>query len=420
MTQKLNLSELLKEKSNSTSTGYLAITKDSVSWKVYLQAGELEYVDCSVQSVAQLQYYLFRQGYKKAISALKDIPADWIKLQSYDADNSSEPTFYQQVIQWLITKQHIDSSAIAKLLKAITQDCLESCLWLNEANHTWQETESLSNWIANNTKPLNLVNLLDNLNNRVQKWQNCTTKLLSPYQRPYFAYGWNLKELPATGKLSALVLKELAGIVNGRSSIYQLALLLNKNEIRVAQTLSPYIEAEIIKLRNPQPPLDKLPNIPPVKVQTEAAESEFFPVVEKAAIKPEKTTKKYKIVCIDDSQTILAEMVRFLAHDLFEIITVDDPVQASSLIFRLKPDMILLDITMPRINGYKLCGLLRSSNMFNDTPIIMVTGNTGIIDKARAKLAGATDYLAKPFTQSSLVTMVSKYADKQNKPVMSS
>ncbi len=196
--------------------------------------------------------------------------------------------------------------------------------------------------------------------------------------------------------------------------------MLNKNEIRVAQTLSPYIEAEIIKLRNPQPPLDKLPNIPPVKVQTEAAESEFFPVVEKAAIKPEKITKKYKIVCIDDSPTILAEMVRFLAHDLFEIITVDDPVQASSLIFRLKPDMILLDITMPRINGYKLCGLLRSSNMFNDTPIIMVTGNTGIIDKARAKLAGATDYLAKPFTQSSLVTMVSKYADKQNKPVMSS
>lgn len=67
-------------------------------------------------------------------------------------------------------------------------------------------------------------------------------------------------------------------------------------------------------------------------------------------------------------------------------------------------------ITMPRINGYKLCRLLRSSNIFNETLIIMVTGNTGMIDKAsRAKLAGATDYFTKSFTKEGLMEIIEKH-----------
>lgn len=116
-----------------------------------------------------------------------------------------------------------------------------------------------------------------------------------------------------------------------------------------------------------------------------------------------------KIVCIDDSPTILKEIKRFLNQDEFEVTAIEDPVQAVPIIFRLKPDLILLDITMPKINGYKLCGLLRNSQNCNETPIIMVTGNTGFIDKARAKISGATDYFTKPFTQEGLMQIVEKY-----------
>ena len=84
-------------------------------------------------------------------------------------------------------------------------------------------------------------------------------------------------------------------------------------------------------------------------------------------------------------------------------------MQAVPIIFRFQPDLILLDINMPKINGYKLCGLLRGSNHCEGTPIIMVTGNRGLIDKARAKLAGATDYFTKPFTRQELMVMMEKY-----------
>jgi twitching motility two-component system response regulator PilG len=78
-------------------------------------------------------------------------------------------------------------------------------------------------------------------------------------------------------------------------------------------------------------------------------------------------------------------------------------------IVRIKPDMVLLDVGMPMIDGYKLCRLIRNHPLFQNTPIIMVTGNSGLIDRAKARVAGSTDYLTKPFTQTELVKMVFRY-----------
>jgi CheY-like chemotaxis protein len=75
-------------------------------------------------------------------------------------------------------------------------------------------------------------------------------------------------------------------------------------------------------------------------------------------------------------------------------------------IIRLKPDLILLDIEMPNLDGYELCSLVRKHSHFKDTPIIMITGRTGFIDKARAKLVRASGYLSKPFTQADLLKEV--------------
>jgi twitching motility two-component system response regulator PilG len=78
-------------------------------------------------------------------------------------------------------------------------------------------------------------------------------------------------------------------------------------------------------------------------------------------------------------------------------------------IARIKPDIVLLDVGMPTIDGYKLCRLLRNHPNFQKTPIVMVTGNSSLIDRAKARVAGATDYLTKPFTQAELVKMVFRY-----------
>lgn len=117
----------------------------------------------------------------------------------------------------------------------------------------------------------------------------------------------------------------------------------------------------------------------------------------------------YTVACIDDSPTVLNAIQKFLEDQSLSVVAINDPVKALMQIVRSKPDLILLDITMPNLDGYDLCALLRRHPRYKHTPIVMVTGNTGLIDRARAKLVRASGYLTKPFTQSDLLKMVFKH-----------
>ncbi|MBD2344757.1 response regulator [Anabaena subtropica] len=117
----------------------------------------------------------------------------------------------------------------------------------------------------------------------------------------------------------------------------------------------------------------------------------------------------YTIACIDDSQTVLNSIKSFLDENVFTVVTINDPVKALMQILRSKPDLILLDVEMPNLDGYELCSLLRRHSAFKNTPIIMVTGRTGFIDRAKAKMVRSSGYLTKPFDQSELLKMVFKH-----------
>lgn len=121
---------------------------------------------------------------------------------------------------------------------------------------------------------------------------------------------------------------------------------------------------------------------------------------------PENPKQVYTILCIDDSLTVLAAIQRFLDEQIFRVVTISEPVKALIQIIRLKPDLILLDVGMPTLDGYELCGLVRKHTYFKHTPIIMVTARTGLIDRARAKMLGASGYLTKPFTQADLLKVI--------------
>jgi twitching motility two-component system response regulator PilG len=81
-------------------------------------------------------------------------------------------------------------------------------------------------------------------------------------------------------------------------------------------------------------------------------------------------------------------------------------------VFQLKPDLILCDIAMPELDGYEICAMLRRSSLFRQTPIVMLTGKDGFIDRLKARMVGATDYLTKPFGQGELLMVLEKYIGK--------
>ena len=391
---KINPRELLLRLANSQSSGCLELDEGLVSWKIYFHQGNLKYVDCSAQLLDQIKYYLRYLGWQQALAALKSTP--YGKIQFEGQEHLDDENIYGNVVCWLIAKKHLDTFQGSKLIEYITRDALRSSLWLQRGTFLWNAQEPIPSWIQErfgNSLSVNILECLNKEQKRLAQWQNCSDKLLSVHQRPYFASGWQQKLPSASGSLNYQILNKLDRVMQGRTSIRQLSLLLQKDELQVAKVLSPYIDEQIIYLRTPRSPLDLLPSIP--RSETEIRRSLPPP--------------KKKILSIDDSPIILEEIRRFLDLEKFEVTAIDDPVQAVPMIFRLKPDLILLDITMPKINGYKLCKLLRGSDNCNHTPIVMVTGNTGLIDKARAKIAGATDYFTKPFTQQELIEIVEKY-----------
>ena len=120
-------------------------------------------------------------------------------------------------------------------------------------------------------------------------------------------------------------------------------------------------------------------------------------------------SKTYNIACIDDSPAILNTIRNYLEDDQLQLHMITDSVKALVQLMRIKPDLILMDVGMPQVDGYEICRLLRRHPAFKQTPVVMVTGNTGLIDRAKAKVAGATDYMTKPFTQAQIQQMVFRY-----------
>jgi two-component system, chemotaxis family, response regulator PixG len=118
--------------------------------------------------------------------------------------------------------------------------------------------------------------------------------------------------------------------------------------------------------------------------------------------------KTYTIVSVDDSPTVTNIIKNFLDDNFFLVVGINDPLKALMQIVRTKPDLILLDVEMPNLGGYELCSLLRKHPSLSTTPIIMVTGHTNLIDRAKAKLVRSSGYLSKPFTQSSLLKIIFK------------
>jgi twitching motility two-component system response regulator PilG len=95
-----------------------------------------------------------------------------------------------------------------------------------------------------------------------------------------------------------------------------------------------------------------------------------------------------------------------------EVVTASDGMEALSKLRTLKPDLVLLDITMPHMDGYQLCRIMRSNDITRNVPIVMLSGKDGLFDKMRGRMAGAASYITKPFAPSTLPPLIDKYCKR--------
>lgn len=123
--------------------------------------------------------------------------------------------------------------------------------------------------------------------------------------------------------------------------------------------------------------------------------------------------KDLKVMVIDDSKTIRRTAENLLKKEGCEVVTSVDGFEALSKIAETKPDIIFVDIMMPRLDGYQTCALIKNNSMFHGTPVIMLSSKDSIFDKARGKIVGSEKYLTKPFTKDDLLGAIAEHSKKQ-------
>ena len=120
-----------------------------------------------------------------------------------------------------------------------------------------------------------------------------------------------------------------------------------------------------------------------------------------------------KVMVIDDSKTIRRSAESLLKKVGCEVVTAVDGFEALAKITVNKPDIIFVDIMMPRLDGYQTCALIKNNQAFKSTPVIMLSSKDSIFDRARGRIVGSEKYLTKPFSKEDLINAITAYVGQR-------
>ena len=141
---------------------------------------------------------------------------------------------------------------------------------------------------------------------------------------------------------------------------------------------------------------------------TELSEDGGVPGVE--SLNPAANLSGVKVMVIDDSNTIRRSAEIFLVQAGCTVILAEDGFDALAKITDHQPDIIFVDIMMPRLDGYQTCALIKKNTRFANTPVIVLSSKDGLFDRARGRMVGSDEYLTKPFTKDSLLKTIGAHA----------
>lgn len=337
-------------------------------WFVFFVNGKIGYAtDNTNSSLIRLQDYLHRYKLKDELNRLKDPALATVNAPEY-------------AYLWQLLEHHIITPDQGR---NIIQNMIEETLFDLFSLHQGKFIFEMSSALAPQLTTLEINPLIRKTIKQVQQWKQFHPLIQLPSQCPAITDEHKLKASLEDGAF-----KSIYRWVDGKTSLRQLSRYFNRDLLTIAKAIYPYLKRGWLQLLDPSSVSPKLP--PRQSPET-------------------MTPKVLKVVCIDDDLTIGKSVEFILAPQGYEITVLNNPLESLKQVFLIKPDLILCDIAMPELDGYEICSMLRHSNTFKQTPIIMLTGKEGFIDRIRAKMVGSTDYLTKPFGKNELLMLLEKY-----------
>jgi two-component system, chemotaxis family, response regulator PixG len=350
--QRIHPLSLLASVSSRQASGRLQVVSEATVWSLYLEQGQLVYATNLVDPFERLDRHLQQLGrqVESIVSAVR-VQVRLLFEQSVRSQTSVDPDY--RAICWLVEQQYLTPAQAASLIDGLVKEVIEGFLSVKAGTHETAERSALESYP-----------------------EFCRMDLRSLVE---FCQAQLRSKSPQSQPMTMSAPGVMAGANNGQ---------------RLGQPVMPGAASVA-------------GNAGSRSVGSSSRGTSAIDSPPAAGLKPKSLGKEhYTIVCIDDSPTVLQAINSFLDDSAFTVVMINDPVKALMQVVRSKPDLILLDVGMPNLDGYELCRLLRRHPTFKSTPIIMVTGHTGFLDRAKAKLVGSSGYLTKPFTQSDLLKIV--------------
>lgn len=383
--------KVIKAKSQAAWSGCIEIEEPqdaSVGWNVYLLEGKIQYVTSSIGQQERLNYLWQRCKLGSQCPRL----------------DKQEATEYVQVCESLSSK-NLSDIEIKKILFRFTREGFVNVLSIDRAKIKFIPAKRIKNPVIS----FSIEQLGAKLHEQIKGWIKTRTYLSSTFCRLHvdrekalsFYKFWKpqydspeMELIAKDHKLSSFV-----SLFVAKSSFYQIATKANVDTYFLAKCLQQCIAENLIDLY----PFKELT---PKELEKNAS-SQSNSITDKS--EPESLVTSNSagalIVCIDDSKTVQKQVKLTLEAGGYQVLGILDPTEALKELSHHQPAVIFLDINMPELNGYDLCSLLRKSHKFKDIPIVMLTGRDGMIDRVRAKIVGATDYLTKPCDPNKLITL---------------
>lgn len=344
-------------------------------WLVFFVNGEIVYaIDGSNPPGTRLQQYLYRYQ--------QTIPPQHLTNFSGTINNDLEYSYL-----WHLIEQNLLNPAQGRnLIQQMVRESLFDLLSLHQGTFIFEIGVALAPLLTS----LEIAPLVQEIMKEVQQWKQLYPQIQSPQQCLRI-----IDNLQLQNALPSKAYQRLSLWADGKTSLRQLSHHLQRDLGTLGRGIYPYIERGWLQVVEP-PSQQSLP-----------LQSEW---------EWQETVESPHIVCIDDDLTIGKSVESMVTQNGYRSTVIVDPLKALSWVFEIKPDLILCDIAMPKLDGYQICTMLRHSSAFRQVPIIMLTGKEGFVERLRARMVGATDYLTKPFSQQELLLLLEKYA---NQPIRS-
>lgn len=347
-------------------TGQLIFTESKGNkWIFYLQSGFIAYVEGGVHPIRQWVRHL--NSYFPHLFKPKS-KFNWkYDLAGINLENVHISWQYELLSLW-IQKQKITRDQATKMVWAVI---VEGLFDVNQTSGVSYELKQSQSTVSTSTA----IVLIDGnqvaaeVERQWRTWQEARLEQYNPNQAPVIRQPEQLQQ-----NTSSHVLNMLNQLLEGQPTLRELSIRMKRDVLTVIRSLLPYVQSGLVELVN-------VPDTPsPVNVEP--------------SVKPVQERKPL-IACVDDSPLVCQSMEKLLVAAGYRFVGINEPLRAFGALLALKPDVIFLDLMMPNTNGYEICDKLRRIATFRNTPIIILTGNDGVVDRVRAKIVGATDFLSK-------------------------